>query len=69
MTVPNPGSDEAGALGCLCPVIDNAHGRGAYGGGVIGEDGQPLFWRRDDCPLHGVQTKSPAGSDGAEEGR
>lgn len=26
--VPNPGSDEALADGCLCPVIDNGHGRG-----------------------------------------
>lgn len=28
---PNPGSDEAIASGCTCPVIDNGHGRGYMG--------------------------------------
>lgn len=26
-TLPIPGSDEAGAQGCRCPVLDNNHGR------------------------------------------
>lgn len=26
MTTPNPGSDEAQAAGCQCPVLDNWHG-------------------------------------------
>lgn len=26
----NPGSDAAIAAGCICPVLDNCHGRGAY---------------------------------------
>lgn len=26
---PNPGSKEAQKLGCICPVIDNNHGRSA----------------------------------------
>lgn len=50
---PNPGSDEALALGCLCPVLDNAHGAGAWGG-TKDENGELLFWRVDDCPLHGI---------------
>lgn len=24
----NPGSDEAVKLGCICPIVDNAHGKG-----------------------------------------
>ena len=37
---PNPGSDEAIAKGCTCPVLDNGHGKGYFQ--VI----------RADCPLH-----------------
>ena len=44
---PNPGSDEALDKGCTCPVMDNAHGRGAWG-----SDGE-LFIMSEDCPLHG----------------
>ena len=40
---PNPGSDEAKALGCVCPRVDNAFGRGISGRWVC----------RTDCPLHG----------------
>jgi hypothetical protein len=47
-----PGSDEARAAGCLCPVLDNAHGRGAYG--LEGGEGA-LFWCDTRCPLHGVR--------------
>ena len=40
---PNPGSDEAIEQGCMCPVLDNADGKGT-----------PLgFWISDKCPLHG----------------
>lgn len=43
--VPNPGSDEAVARGCTCPVIDNAHGRGFRG--------SPWqFVMVAGCPLH-----------------
>jgi Zn-finger protein len=42
-----PGSDKALDTGCLCPVLDNAHGRGAQG-----TNGK-LFWICVDCPLHG----------------
>lgn len=43
---PPPGSDKAIALGCTCPVLDNAHGRG-----VPTKDG-PMFWITVGCPLH-----------------
>ena len=46
---PNPGSKEAIKLGCTCPVIDNRYGEGAYND----EQGNPLFWMNDDCPVHG----------------
>lgn len=44
---PTPGSDAAVALGCTCPRMDNAHGRGAWG-----SDGD-VFFMSGDCPLHG----------------
>jgi hypothetical protein len=52
---PNPGSQEALALGCTCPVSDNHCGAGAYGGPVTNDDGTVTtpFWITDDCPLHG----------------
>ena len=28
LKIPNPGSDAAIAMGCLCPVLDNARGKG-----------------------------------------
>ena len=42
-----PGSAEATAAGCTCPVIDNHHGQG-----VPTKDG-PAFWTVPGCPLHG----------------
>ena len=42
---PNPGSDEAIAIGCTCPRMDNGRGRGAWG--ISG-----MFWRSLDCPVH-----------------
>ena len=47
--VPNPGSRKAIAAGCVCPVLDNAHGKG-FG---IGEEGRPFFTVTLGCPLHG----------------
>ena len=44
--IPNPGSDEAIAQNCLCPINDNHKGTGAYG-----KDG--VFWMNIECPLHG----------------
>lgn len=46
---PTPGSRAALALGCTCPVLDNAHGHGAY----TDSYGAVQFWTRADCPLHG----------------
>lgn len=44
---PNPGSDEAVDLGCLCASMDNAHGKG------IILNGERVWWITADCPLHG----------------
>ncbi len=46
-TLPNPGSDIAIEMGCLCPIFDNCHGKGAYDG----KDG--MYWINEECPLHG----------------
>lgn len=42
---PNPGSAEAVALGCTCPVIDNA-----FGAGYMGRSKTFVF--TCGCPLH-----------------
>lgn len=47
----NPGSDEAKANGCKCPVMDNGHGRG-YMGGVKDKNDQIVFVITEGCPLH-----------------
>ena len=52
---PNPGSDEALELGCRCPVLHNAHGRGAMG--TSGDDAE--FWTNAACPLHGATISDP----------
>ena len=42
---PNPGSDEAVALGCECSRMDNSYGKGHYG--------QPgVFVYTANCPVH-----------------
>ena len=48
MTTPNPGSDAAIKMGCTCPVLDNAHGRG-----VMGDGEKHGYWITRSCPLHG----------------
>ena len=47
MKIPNPGSDEAVRKGCLCAVLDNRRGKGAF------DFGDGLFWTTEECPLHG----------------
>lgn len=47
----NPGSDEAIAQGCKCPILDNARGKGS---GYVNSEGSPQFWINADCPLHGT---------------
>ena len=49
LTKPNPGSPEAVAAGCTCPVIDNHHGKGV----PAGKNGAPMFWHSERCPMHG----------------
>lgn len=46
--VPPPGSPAAIDAGCLCPVLDNGHGRG-YMPGPTG----PLYVYNEECPVHG----------------
>jgi hypothetical protein len=48
---PNPGSPEAVAAGCKCPVLDNSHGKGAFGGMLV-IDGEPAFYIAGNCPMH-----------------
>ena len=55
---PRPGSDAARRLSCRCPVIDNNHGRGAY----VDDDGEPIYWITDSCPLHGAASAAQHGS-------
>lgn len=47
MTAP-PGHPDAG--GCLCPVMDNRHGKGC---GYTDANGNPLYVVNGDCPVHG----------------
>lgn len=51
MKVPNPGSKQAIAQGCKCPVIDNHYGQGVPRGDGVNFD----FWMVEDCPLHGTK--------------
>lgn len=56
IAVPAPGSPEAVAQGCTCPVMDNGHGRGLFG------DGERFGWVMSwDCPLHGTEANKKSG--------
>lgn len=44
---PSPGSLEAVKKGCLCPILDNHHGKGYKG--IEG-----IFIYNGNCPLHAV---------------
>ena len=57
---PNPGSDAAIDRGCTCPVMDNAHGRGAHG-----EAG--VFWWDMACPLHYPRPEKGGDDDDSEK--
>lgn len=46
----NPGSAEAVKAGCLCPVMDNNHGKGFSDG-----KNARLFWYTSGCPVHKAQ--------------
>ena len=45
MTTPPPGSETAVVLGCNCPRMDNA-----YGKGFMGMEGVYVY--REGCPVH-----------------
>lgn len=61
---PNPGSREAAALGCTCPRMDNAHGRGWMGGVKDPETGETIFVYTVGCPVHAAPTPNePSGTD------
>lgn len=45
---PNPGTKEALKLGCECPVLDNARGKGYTGIG----GGPGIFIYTVGCPVH-----------------
>lgn len=53
----NPGSPEAVAKGCTCPVIDNHHGKGVPAGDLLHRE----FWVTEGCPLHGQAAATQAG--------
>lgn len=52
--VPNPGTEEAIAKGCRCPIIDNHFGRG-----VPSRDGR-LFYYTASCPVHSPSSPTDA---------
>ena len=52
---PNPGSPQAKMEGCRCPVMDNAHGRGAF---LDPDTREPQFWITEGCPLHDAKRHS-----------
>lgn len=60
---PNPGSKEARDLGCTCPVLDNAHGRG-YMGGAKDTNGDTVFVYRAGCVVHDPIVSPKCGSCG-----
>lgn len=47
-----PGSAVATEAGCLCPVMDNCRGRGAWGT-EHSSDEDKVFFISANCPLHG----------------
>lgn len=49
--IPNPGSADALAAGCKCPVLDNNHGRFP----VYTDDDGDHWWRAEGCPLHDLR--------------
>jgi hypothetical protein len=61
--VPNPGSDEARALGCRCPVLDNNRGRYPYRG-YDEATGGALWVIMADCPLHDPGAIEPGDGSG-----
>ena len=51
MTDPTPGSPVAVERGCICPVLDNAHGQGIPMT-PVGDRPVRHFWITAECPVH-----------------
>jgi hypothetical protein len=58
---PAPGSDAALDQGCICPVLDNAHGGGLLN---LGRD----WWVTEGCPLHWTNADAIDGRTASHEG-
>jgi len=56
--IPNPGTLAAQSDGCICPVLDNEHGAGAY----TDKYGVTQFWITDGCPIHCIPQDVAAAS-------
>jgi hypothetical protein len=54
--LPNPGSKQAVALGCTCPISDNNHGEG-FPGFLSDVFGGACFVMNGDCPVHSEKKK------------
>ncbi len=50
-----PGSNEAIDNGCTCPILSNNNGAGSR---LTNNDGEPMYWKSSDCPLHGYGLSS-----------
>ena len=53
-----PGSQDAVAHGCTCPVMDNGNGKGCGYTSALAP-GVPLYWFDFSCPLHGHNESIP----------
>jgi hypothetical protein len=49
---PNPGSDAALDLGCICAVLDNNHGRFPPYPAVPDQGLPEAWWITEGCPVH-----------------
>lgn len=52
---PKPGSEEAIAAGCNCPVVDNHYGRGIPIRNPDTNEIELAYWMTADCVLHGIK--------------
>ena len=51
---PTPGTQEAHDAGCVCPVLDNNHGRFPV---FTDDQGRDQWYLRLDCTIHGEGTE------------
>lgn len=53
MNDPKPGTREAWKAGCVCPLMDNAYGKGYFG------DGEKYGWVvTGGCPVHAPEDQA-----------